>query len=155
MKDKKRIVLAILLFLVQVPVYAGDDSEKFNNSLKKWREAGVSHYNIKVSYNAFSQLSGIWEIEVIDGKPVSVKFNGRSGKQYLNTAGRFTMESLYNNAERSLIVRVDAPMITETEYDSSTGFIKSVRRISNPSSRGRVKKDAGYFIRVLEFHPLK
>lgn len=155
MKHKRCIVLTVLLVLVQVMVYAEHDSEKFNSSLKKWRDAGISHYNIKVSYKAFSQLSGIWEIDVIQGKPVSAKFNGISGQQYLNTAGRFTMESLYNTSERSLIVQADAPMLTETEYDSSTGFIKSISRINNPSFRGGVKMDAGYSIRVMEFHPLK
>jgi hypothetical protein len=155
MNHKKRIIPAILLVLVQMLVYAVQDSEKYNYSLKKWREEGISRYNIKVSYNAFSPLSGIWDIEVIDGKPVSVKFKGKSGQQYLKTAGRFTMESLYVIAENSLTTQADAPMKTETEYDSVTGFIKSVSRISNPSFRGGVKMDAGYSIRVLEFHPLK
>jgi len=158
MKYKKRIILTVFPVLVQVLVYAVDDSEKFNYSLKKWRETGINHYYIKVDYRAFSPLAGLWEIEVKKGRVVSSEFNGKNAEQYLKTAGHLTMESLYKRAEDSIGGKVgidNDPMITEIGYDSVTGFIKSISRVNNPEYKARVKRDAGYSISVLEFHPLK
>ncbi|HRX46987.1 MAG TPA: DUF6174 domain-containing protein [Spirochaetota bacterium] len=155
MKHEKCIILMVLLVLVQVLVYAGDDSEKFNNSLKKWREVGIKHYNIKVEYRSFSPFSGIWEIEVKKGRVVSAKFNGITGENYLNFSERLTMESLYRTAESSLKAGNNSPVIILVEYDSENFFVKSVRRLHNPDYKGRIKKNAAYHIRVLEFHPLK
>lgn len=113
------------------------------------------HYAMKVNYSSFTPVAGIWELEVKKGRVVSVRFKGKSEKRYLKMAERFTMESLYKTAEGSLEMDKKAPMIINAEYDSRTCYIKSIRRVNNPAYTGRVMRDAGYSIEVIEFTPLK
>lgn len=143
------------MVLAQGLLYADSGYEKYRISLKKWIDDKIIHYTIKVNYNAFTPVAGVWEIEVKKGKPVSVRFNGAYEKRFLKMAERFTMESLYKTAEGSLAVDNKAPMIVNTEYDPLTGYIKSIRRVNNPAFTGRIMRDSGYSIQVIEFIPLK
>lgn len=153
--NKKSLCIAVVLVLAQIMLYASPDEEKYRASFRKWRSDKIMHYAMKVNYSSFTPVAGIWELEVKKGRVVSVRFKGKSEKRYLKMAERFTMESLYKTAEGSLEMDKKAPMIINAEYDSRTGYIKSIRRVNNPAYTGRVMRDAGYSIEVIEFTPLK
>jgi hypothetical protein len=105
--------------------------------------------------SAHSPVAGLWEIEVDNGRVVSFTFNGSAAASYAKTAESFTMDSIYKRAADSLGVKSEYVMKTFIEYDRNTGFIKSIKRVSQAPYKKRVMRDAGYLIEIIELVPLK
>jgi len=151
---RKHIILLFVLLLGQSAMSSSSENEKYQASLKKWINDRVSHYSIRVIYSAFSPLSGTWELEVKEGRVVFFTFNGVYEKRYSKFAEKFTMEALYKTAGDSVMQDQKSPMVVNAEYDLKTGYIESIRRISNPEYSGRKMRDAGYLIQVIDLKPL-
>lgn len=149
---KKRgliIFLSALLFSGQT--CADHEAVKYDESLKKWRAESIDSYHVKVQYRAFSPLQGEWELEVEKGRVVEAKFNGTGNAEYTAKAERFTVDSLFKTAEGAGNCDEKSPMCTTVEFSRTIPYIKSVKRMNNRSFNGKVMKDAGYSIVVVEF----
>ena len=135
-----------------MPASAAGELKNYEESLEKWRRSGIEHYRIKVEYRSFGPLSGIWELEVRNGMVESFSFNGSTDKKYSGAAAQFTMESIYRRGVPSVETGRKIPMIVKTGFDSTNGYIKSVRRIRNPEFAGKVK-ETGFIINIIELKP--
>lgn len=151
----KSLFLVFTLFAAWGMLYAAGDAVKLKVSRKKWLDDKIIHYTVKVGYNTHSPMAGSWVLEVNKGHVIYYSFNGSSDGSYLKTAESFTMDSLYKRAGKSLNEKSSGAMKTTIEYDRNSGYIKSIRRVRNPSYRGGNMRDAGYIIDVVEFIPHK
>ena len=146
------ILFFLTVLMVSMPASAAGELKNYEESLEKWRRSGIENYRIKVEYRSFGPLSGIWELEVRKGMVESFSFNGSTDKKYSGAAAQFTMESIYRRGVPSVEKGLKIPMIVKTGFDSTNGYIKSVRRIRNPEFAGKVK-ETGFIINIIWLKP--
>jgi hypothetical protein len=152
MKNKNISVFTIIALIFSLSLYGSEKMGIFAKSRAMWEKSCIKEYYIKVNYSSFSPISGLWELEVKNGKIINCMFNGKPADNCAETAGSFTMENLYRTAGRSSAADKNGPFIIEVTYGEN-GFINSLARIRNPEYKKRVQKDTTYRIEVLDFIP--
>lgn len=152
MKHEYRYSLAVLITLFSLGLYAAGNEKTYKKSLEMWNKSGIKEYFIKVNFNAFSPMSGIWELNVKDGNIYLCSFNGKPAADCNKTAAMFTIENLYKTAGESFLSSKNDPFIIEITY-SKKSFIKSLAKIRNPEYKYKVKTDTSFKIEVLDFIP--
>lgn len=144
------IVIAAVFFTAQT--CGVNERTMYDRSFARWNSEQLRSYYIKVNYRLFSPLQGEWELEVKDGRVVRASFGGVWDDKYLETAQRFTVDSIYKTAEAVKSGESNGPMTVAAEFSESVPYIKSVSRIANGEFNGGVMKDAGFSIFILEFY---
>lgn len=145
-------VLSAFLFF-SLNLHAVEKGDDFKKSKEKWEKSGVKEYYIKVNYNSFSPVAGIWELRVQNGIIKNCLFNGKPAENCTETAGSFTMENLYKIAEKSSAEAVKTgSSIIKVTYGKN-GLIRSVSKVNNPEYKKRRPKDTTYSIEVIDFVP--
>lgn len=125
---------------------------EYREALEKWKSKNISSYYIKLRYNAFSPISGVWEIQVKDGTIVRWIFNGSVNPQiHKETAKKFTVEALFREAFYSYQNKKDDPFITVASYDQRLGYVKSVARVVNQHVKRSKPSNRTYRYRVIDF----
>lgn len=148
-KANPLIVITALFFTAQTCV--DNTGNMYDRSFARWNSGQPRSYYIKVNYRLFSPMQGEWELEVREGRVVSASFGGVWDDKYLETAKRFTVDSIYSTAEAVKSGDTDGPMLVRAEFIESAPYIRSVSRIANVKFQGGVIKDAGFSIVILEF----
>ena len=60
-------------------------SMEYDEAYKKWSDSGITAYSMKVRYNAFSPLKGIWKIKVANERLVNWEFRNHVNEERWKT----------------------------------------------------------------------
>lgn len=144
--------LTIAAMLFSMSLYAVEKADSLTKSKEKWDKLHIKEYSIKVNYNSFGPISGVWELKVKNGVIYNCIFNGKPAEDYMQSAGIFTMEHLYKTAGQSTASDKKSAFIIKATYGKD-GLIKSLAKIRNPDYKKSIQKDTTYRIEVLDFIP--
>ena len=150
-KNIPGLILAVIFFTSSL--HAGEKAESFAVSKEKWDTLHIKEYYIKVNYNSFSPISGVWELKVKNGIIYNCIFNGKPAEDYIQSAGIFTMEHLYKTAGQSAASDKKGAFVIKATYGKD-GLINSLSKIRNPEYKKSIQKDTTYRIEVLDFRPV-
>jgi len=152
MKYNNIALLTLAVIFFTSGLHAGGKAESFAVSKEKWEKLNIKEYYIKVNYNSFSPISGVWELKVKNGIIYNCIFNGKPAEDYMQSAGIFTMEHLYKTAGQSTASDKKSAFIIKVTYGKD-GLINSLAKIRNPEYKKSIQKDTAYKIEVIDFKP--
>ena len=129
-------------------------SMEYEEAHNKWSNSGITTYSMKVRYNAFSPLKGIWEIKVVDERLVYWEFRNQVNEEkWNNFAEQFMMSNLFKTAAVSSQDQSGALYITTAVFDEKLGYVKSIRRQANTNLDVKPPADRGFYLEIIEFQP--
>lgn len=128
----------------------------YQTAYEKWTVKNKSKtYYLKVSYQAFSPIAGIWELEVEDGKVIEAVFNGENLSEDDNirkSSEQFKMEHLFEVAKRSYQKTDTSLFFVIVKYDRELGYVKQISKVVNPDiPNEQIPTDQTYRYEVLEY----
>ncbi len=128
--------------------------EEYNTVYKKWQQKNITSYSMQVNFNAFSPMTGIWDVVVENGKVTQLLFNGDEPTEAFKDAmSNLTMEHLFEMAQKSYQNDETASFLYYAEYDMAEGYVKIIAKIENPLSEAEPPTDSTYNYEVLQFEP--
>jgi len=128
----------------------------YQKAYNKWTEKNKSqNYYLKVSYKAFSPITGIWEIDVENDQIVKSLFKGEELKDddmFKDSAKQFKMENLFDIAKRSYQKTETSLFFVIAKYDDELGYVKQIRKVVNPDIPSeQIPTDQTYRYDVLDY----
>jgi hypothetical protein len=128
--------------------------EEYNTVYTKWEQNNITSYSMQVNYNAFSPMTGIWDVVVENGEVTQLLFNGDEPTEAFKDAmSNLTMEYLFELAQKSYQNDKTASFLYYAEYDMAGGYVKIFAKIENPLSEAEPPTDSTYNYEVLQFEP--
>ena len=157
----KTIILYILFFLslislLSVQIYDLDINEakkEYNSAYKNWKKQNIKSYYMKIKYDAFSPISGIYELLIENNKVKKWIFQDeekRLDKKEIITG--LNMDKLFDIAKRIKYMKDSDDFIIVTVYDKDLFYIRSLTYMRNPNSKNKkIPNDKAFKYEILDF----
>jgi hypothetical protein len=140
----------------QSPEPGDSQTQLLERAQAKWNSLSADHYLMKVSYGAFSPMSGIWEVEIVNDAVIHWRFREvQDDPRYRAFAADLTMKKIFEIAKQIKNNSKMSPLIIRTVFDAPNGIVRSVLVLKNRRYTGKVTFDRNYRYDVLDLKIIK